>query len=75
MDKKQIIASFASKPEKIIFTLYGGRQVIGEWVDKQNRLFYVIKDKGKYSVERAWNQQIIERHALVEPDVHVRKIK
>lgn len=65
MDTQGIIEGYKQKAidgeEKVLYLLKDDRRVVGEIVSQNNTLFYVIKvPSGEYTVEPAWNQQIIE---------------
>ena len=45
-----------------IFKLLDGRLVVGEVPDANNQMMYVIKDGNNFTVESAWNQQVIEHY-------------
>ena len=61
--------------EKQLLILRGGRIVVGEEIDEKNMLHYVIRDKDTYTVESAWNQQIIKNLVIPKPMVTIITIK
>lgn len=73
MDQKQqsaIIKKYRNLPEKQLFILEGDRYVIGEEVDAENRLWYVVRKNMKYTVELALVQQI--KHSFFKPRVYTK---
>jgi len=59
MDKEKIIEKYKNIEQVQMHVLQDGRVVIGEEVDEENHLFYVIRDGDNYTVESAWNQPVI----------------
>ncbi len=60
MKKDEVLQKFKEKPvhEKLLQLKRGG-SVIGEEVDEENRLWYVIEKEGQITLERA-NGKLVE---------------
>ncbi len=68
MDEKRInylINKVKERDPEIVFAvLFDGRIVVGEAVDPDNRLLYIIRDPkdDSYTVEKAFNQKVVSRN-------------
>lgn len=55
-----IIEKYKAFLERQLHLLPNGRVVVGEEVDEENRLWYVIRDKEVYTIELAWSTPVLQ---------------
>ena len=72
VNKKQVLDKF--KNSKELYRRINGGSVVGQTVDDNNRLIYVIKEKGKTRLSYAEDEEIVPRIIIQEVEPEIKRI-